>query len=91
MLLFSHSVVSDALQPYGLQHTRLPCLSPTPGTCKSIELVMPSNDLTFCHPRLLPSVFPSLRVFSNELALPSAGQSIGVSASASVLQMNIQD
>ena len=56
----------------------------------SIESVMPSNDLILCHPLLLlPSIFPSIRVFSNESA--SAGQSIGASASASVLPMNIQD
>ena len=55
----------------------------------SIALVMPSNHLILCHPLLLlPSVFPSIRVFSNELVL---GQTIGVSASASVLPMNIQD
>ena len=52
----------------------------------SIELMMPSNHLVLCYPRLLlPSIFPSIRVFSNELALC---QSIG--ASASVLPMNIQ-
>ena len=54
----------------------------------SIELVMPSNHLILCHPLLLPpSIFPRIRVFSNE----SGGQSIGVSASASVLPMNTQD
>ena len=58
----------------------------------SIELVMPSSHLILCHPLLLPpSVFPSIRVFSNESVLPSGGQSTGVSASASVLPMNIQD
>ena len=58
----------------------------------SIELVMPSNHLVLCH-SLLPllSIFPSIRVFSNESALPWGGQSIGGSASASVLPMNIQD
>ena len=58
----------------------------------SIESVMPSNHLIFCRPLLfLPSVFPGIRVFSNELVLHIRGQSIGVSASASVLPMNIQD
>ena len=59
----------------------------------SIELVMPSNHLIHCHPLfLLSSIFPSIRVFSNELALiTSAGQSIEASALASVLPMNIQD
>ena len=56
----------------------------------SIESVMPSNHLILWHPLILPSVFPSIRVFSNESALPSGGQSIGASASALVLLMNIQ-
>ena len=70
---FSCSVVSDSLQPHGLQHARLPCSSlPTPGSLlklMSIELVMPSNHLILCHPRLLPSIFPSIRVFPNGLVL----------------------
>ena len=58
----------------------------------SIESVMPSNHLIFCRCLLLlPSIFPSIRVFSNESALASGGQSIGVSASTSVLPMNTQD
>ena len=58
----------------------------------SIELVMPSNHLVLCRPLLLlPSIFPSTRVFSNESALASGGQSTGVSASASLLPMNTQD
>ena len=56
----------------------------------SIVLMKPSNHLILCHPLLLlPSIFPSIMVFSNEPAL-SGGQSIGASASASVLPMNIQ-
>ena len=59
---------------------------------ESIELVMPSNHLVLCHPLLLqPSIFPSIRVFSNKSVFPLGGQRIGVSASASVLPMNIQD
>ena len=58
----------------------------------SIELAMPSNHLILCHPLLLlPSIFPSIRVFSNESVLRISGQSIRISASASVLPMNIQD
>ena len=58
----------------------------------SIESVMPSNHLIFCHPLLLlPSIFPSIMVFSVNQFFSSAGQSIGASASASVLPMNIQD
>ena len=63
--------MSDSLQPDGLQHARLPCPSPSSQSLlklMSIELVMPSNHL--CHPLLLlPSIFLSIRVFSNELAL----------------------
>ena len=58
-----------------------------------IELVMPSNHLILCRPLLLPpSIFPSIRVFSNEMvqSFTSGGQHIGVSASTSVLPMNIQ-
>ena len=58
----------------------------------SIKLVMPYNHLILCCPLLLlPSIFPSIRVFSNESVLPSGGQRIGALASASVLPMNIQD
>ena len=67
---FSCLVVSDSLWRHGLQHTRFPCPSPTPGPCSklmSIESLMPSNHLILCHPLLLPpSIFPSIRVFSNE-------------------------
>ena len=57
----------------------------------SAESVMPSNHLILCCPLLLlPSIFPSIRVFSNESALASGGQSIRASASASVLPVNIQ-
>ena len=57
----------------------------------SIELVMPSNHLILCHPLLLlPSIFPSIRVFSNE-SNESGGQSVGVLASALILSVNIQD
>ena len=64
---FSHSVVSDSLRPHGLQHARFPCPSPTPGACTDscpIESVMPPNHIILCRPLLLlPSVFPSSRVF----------------------------
>ena len=57
----------------------------------SIESMMPSNHLILCHPLLLlPSTFPSIRVFSNESVLCIRWWSIGASASASVLPMNIQ-
>ena len=64
--------MSDSSPPHRLQHARLPC-PPSPRVCSNscpIESVMPSNHLILCHPLLfLPSIFPSIRVFSNELAL----------------------
>ena len=57
----------------------------------SSTLVIPSNHLTLCHPLLLPSIFPSIRVFQMSRFFASGGQSIGVSASVSFLPMNIQD
>ena len=68
---FSCSVMSDSLQPHGLQHTRLPCpstISQSLLKLMSIELVMPSNHLIVFNPSFfLPSVFPSIRVLSSEL------------------------
>ena len=66
---FSCSVMSNSLRPHGLQHTRLPCPSPTPRACSnSCESVMPSNHLILCHPLfLLPSIFPKIQVFSNDI------------------------
>ena len=65
--------MSDSLQPHGLQHARLPCPLPSPRACSSSlssESVIPSSHLVFCHTLLLlPSVFPSIRVFSKESAL----------------------
>ena len=74
LLLFSCSVVSNFLQPHGLQQTGFPCYSPAPRACSNscplIESVMPSNYRVLCCPRLLlPSIFPSIRVFSKESAL----------------------
>ena len=66
--------------------------SQSPPKPMSIEMVMPSNHLILCHLLLLlPSIFPSIRVFSNESALPIKWPNTGVSASTSVLPMNIQD
>ena len=66
--------------------------SQSPPKPTSIELVMPSNHPVLCRPLLLlPSIFPSIRVFSNESPLRIRCQSTGVSASTSVLPMNTQD
>ena len=92
---FSRSVVSDSLWPQVLQHTRLPCPSPTPRAfSNSCPLI------GWCHPTISSSVipfssclqsFPASGSFSMSQFFASGGQSIGVSASASVLPMNIQD
>ena len=68
---FSCSVVSDSLQPHEPQHARPLCPSATPGVYpNSCPLSQPSNNLFLCRPLLLlPSIFPSIRVFSNESAL----------------------
>ena len=65
-------MASNSLRPRGLQHTRLPCPSPTPGAYSDSYplVVMPSNHLILCHPLLLPpSIFPSIMVFSSESVL----------------------
>ena len=92
---FSRSVMSNSLQPHRLQHTRPPCPSPTPG------VYLNSCPLSqWCHPTITSSIVP----FSSHLqSFPASGffpmsqfftlgsQSIGVSASTSVLPMNTQD
>ena len=94
LLLVSCSVVSDSRRPHGLQRARLPCaftVSRSLLRLMSIELVMPSNHLILgCPLVLMPSIFPSIKVFSNELALCIRWQNIGASASASFFPMNIQ-
>ena len=89
---FSPSVMSDSLRPHGLKHTRLPCLSTTPGAYSNS---CPSSQ--WCHPTISSSVHPfssCLQSFPASGSFPmirfftSGGQSIG--ASASVLPMNIQ-
>ena len=86
--------MSDSWRSHRLQHTRPPCPLPIPGVY-SISyplLVMPSNHLIFCHPLLLlPSSFPTSESFQMSQLFEWGDQSIGVSASAAVLSMNIQD
>ena len=92
---FSCSVMSDSLQPHGLQHARLPCPSPTPGAYSNS---CPSH--WWCHPTISSSVVPfssCLQSFPASGSFPmsqfflSGGQSIEISALPSVLPMNIQD
>ena len=68
---FSHSVMSNCMWTHEPQHTRPPCPSPTPRVYPNpIESVMPSNHIILCRPLLLlPSIFPSIWVFSDESAL----------------------
>ena len=92
---FSCSVVSNSLWPHGLQHARPPCPSPTPRVYSN------SCPLSWwCHPTISSSVIPfssCLQSFQTSGSFPvsqfftSGGENIGVSASASVLPMNIQD
>ena len=94
LFLFSHSVVSDSSQPHGLQHTRLSCPLPSHEACSN------SYPLSWwCHPTISSSVipfssclqsFPESGSFQMSQFFASGGQSIGVSASALVLPMNIQ-
>ena len=92
---FSRSVVSNSWWPHGLHHARPPCPSPTPGVDSDSG---PSSQ--WCHPAISSSVIPfssCLQSFPASGSFPvsqffaSGGQSIGASASASVLPMNIQD
>ena len=86
--------MSDSLRPHGLLHARLPCPSLSLKSLlkvMSIESAMPSNHLILCCSLLLlPSVFPSIRVFSNESVLRIRWPKYGASASALVLSVNIQ-
>ena len=92
---FSCSVVSNSLRAHGLQHARPPCPSPTPGVYSN------SCPLTWwCHPTISSSVipfssflqsFPASVSFQMSQLFASGGQSTGVSASTSVLPLNIQD
>ena len=89
---FSRSVLSNSLRLHGLQHTRLPCPSPTPGVYSNWRPLS-----RWCYPTISSSVvpfsswlssFPTSGFFPMSQFFASGGQSIGVSASASVLPMN---
>ena len=70
LFLFSCPVLSDSLWPHGRQQASFPCLTISWSFLKLIfESVMPSNHFDLCHLLLLPSIFPNIRVFSNESAL----------------------
>ena len=95
LVQFSRSVMSDSLWPHGLQHTRPPCSSPTPGVYSNS---CPLN--LWCHPTISSSVvpfssclqsFPASGSFQMSQLFTSDSQSIRVSASTPILSMNIQD
>ena len=92
---FSHWVMSNSLRPHGLQHTRPPCLSPTPRVYSNSCALS-----QWCHTTISFSVvpfsshlqsFPASQSFQMSQLFALGGQSTGVSSSASVLPMNIQD
>ena len=93
-LQFSHSVMSDSLQPPGPQHARLPCPSPTPrvfsNSCPSSQWYHPTISLSVTPFSSHPQSFPAPDTFPVSQLFTSGGQSVGASASASVLPMNIQ-
>ena len=86
--------MSDSLQPHGLQHSRPPYPSPTPRACSNL-----CSSIRWCHPPISSSVipfssclqsFPAAGSFPTSQFFESGNQSIGVSASALVLPMNVQ-
>ena len=92
---FSRSVMSNSLRPHELQHARPPCPSPAPRVHSN-----PRPSSQWCHPTISSSIipfssypqsYPASGSFQMSQLFTSGGQSIGVSASASVLPMNIQD
>ena len=94
LLLFSHSVMSDSLQPHGLQHTCLPCPSLSPRVCLNscslnlrCHVAISSSVIPFSS---CPQSFPALQSSPKSWLFTSGGQSFGASASASVLPENIQ-
>ena len=92
LLLFSHQVSADTLQLHRMQQARLLCTWLSPRICSSstIVSVILSNHIILCYPLLLPSNFQTLGPFPLKQLFVLDGQHTGVSASASILLMNIQ-
>ena len=92
---FSGSVVSNSLQPHGLQHTRPPCPSPIPrvysNSCPSRRWCLPIISSSVIPFSSCLQIFPASRYFLKSQFFASGGRTTGVSASTSVLPMNIQD
>ena len=93
-LSFNRSVVSNSLGPHGLQHTRLPCPSQSLEVCSNLcplsQWFHPAISFSVTSFFSCPQSFSAPRYFPMNQLFASDGQSIGASASASVLQMNIQ-
>ena len=96
--MFSYSIMSDSLWPHGLQHARLPCPSPSSGAWSNWSNSCPLS--WWCHPTISSSVipfsshrqpFPASGSFPMSQFFTSGGRSIGASALASVLPVNVQD
>ena len=94
-VLFIHSVVSDSLQPHGLQHARPPCPSPTPevysNSCPLSQWWHPAISSSVVPFSSCPQSFPASGSFQMSQFFASGSQSVGVSSSTSVLPMTIQD
>ena len=88
---FSRSVVSDSLRPHGLKHTRPPCPSPAPGVYSNSCPLSPNISSSVVPFSFCLQSFPTSGSFPMSQVFTSGGQSIGVSALASALPMNIQD
>ena len=92
---FSHSVMSNSLQPHESQHTRLPCPSPTPGvhsdSCPSSQWCHPAPSSSVVPFSSCPQSLPASESFPMSQLVTWGGQSSGVSASTLVLLMNTQD
>ena len=86
-LFFSHSVVSNSLQPHELQHARLPCPSLSPGVYSNSCPAIFSSVVPFSS---CPQSFPASESFPMSRLFPSGGQSIGAPALASVFPINIE-
>ena len=89
-LLFSHSIFPDSLRPHGLKVFLFITISQSLPKFKSFALEMASNHLILCHPLLLPSIFPSIRVIYNEEAIHIRWSKYWSFSFESVLPMNIQ-
>ena len=94
---FSHSAMSDSSWPHGLQHTRLPCPSPTSRACLRVyvhrvgDAIQPSHTLSSPSPPAFNLSQPASGSFPMSQFFESGGQNIGASASAWVFPMNIKD